>query len=195
MDERRRAESDLHKLRDDLVQANKLAVLGQVAAGVAHEINQPVAAIRTYADNADVLLDRNEPQNARKNLGLIAAMTERIGVITDELRAFSRKTSGAAQPISLEEPIAGALLLVGHRARQQRNRPIAGADIDYPRVIRQASKLAVPELRGRAFIVAAKGAGTGMQGAAAPVARPDVGSRSAGVGGRSGRGHPVIMAP
>lgn len=119
MDERRRAEADLHVLRDELVQANKLAVLGQIAAGVAHEINQPVAAIRTYADNTGIFLDREQPQKARENLSLITAMTQRIGVITDELRAFARKTTGVAQPITLEEPIAGALLLIGPRARQR----------------------------------------------------------------------------
>lgn len=119
MDERRRAQARVQTMQDELVQANKLAVLGQIAAGVAHEINQPVAAIRTYADNARVLLDRPDPEPVRKNLGVIASLTERIGVITDELRAFSRKTSGRPAPIPVREAIDGALLLVGARTRAQ----------------------------------------------------------------------------
>ncbi|HYG27651.1 MAG TPA: ATP-binding protein [Caulobacteraceae bacterium] len=119
MENRRRAQASLQAMQDELVQANKLATLGQIAAGVAHEINQPVAAIRTYADNAAVLLDRADPEPVRKNLGVIASLTERIGVITDELRAFSRKTSGRPHPVAVEEAINGALLLIGSRARQQ----------------------------------------------------------------------------
>ena len=117
VEERRRAEATLHTLQDQLVQANKLAVLGQIAAGVAHEINQPVAAIRTYADNAAIMLDRDQSQPARKNLAVIASLTERIGVITGELRAFSRRTAGAAAPVGVEQAIAGALLLMSSALR------------------------------------------------------------------------------
>jgi two-component system C4-dicarboxylate transport sensor histidine kinase DctB len=119
MDERRRAEAHVHLMQDELVQSNKLAALGQIAAGVAHEINQPVAAIRAYADNAAVFLDRADAKTARGNLSLIAGLTDRIGVITDELRAFARKTTAPAAPVAVREAIEGALLLVGPRIRQQ----------------------------------------------------------------------------
>ncbi len=81
----------LQVVQQELVQANRLAILGQVAAGVAHEINQPVATIRAYADNARVFLDAGRPAPADENLGAIAALTERIGAITEELKAFARK--------------------------------------------------------------------------------------------------------
>lgn len=119
IDERRRAEAALQDLQDELVQASKLAVLGQIAASVAHEINQPVAAIRTFADNARAFLDRAQPGPAADNLATIAALTERIGAITGELRAFARKTKGVVEPVSLRAAVDGALLLVGHRLREQ----------------------------------------------------------------------------
>ncbi|WZB63984.1 ATP-binding protein [Achromobacter xylosoxidans] len=119
MDERQRAQARLHTLQDELVQASKLALLGQVAAGVAHEINQPVAAIRSYADNAAEFLRRQDPETARENLESIASLTERIGHITGELRAFSRKASTQVAPISLGAALDGALLLVGPRAARQ----------------------------------------------------------------------------
>ena len=119
MDERRRAEAHVQLMQGELVQSNKLATLGQIAAGVAHEINQPVAAIRTYADNAAIFLDREQSAPARANLGQIASLTDRIGMITDELRSFARKTNAPPQPMRLGDAIDGALLLMGARLRQQ----------------------------------------------------------------------------
>lgn len=119
MDERQRTAARLHTLQEELVQASKLALLGQVAAGVAHEINQPVAAIRAYADNAAEFLRRHDDGSAQENLGTIAALTERIGHITGELRAFSRKAGSSVGPTSLRDCLEGALLLIGPRARRQ----------------------------------------------------------------------------
>ncbi|WGM30348.1 ATP-binding protein [Brevundimonas sp. NIBR11] len=118
IDERRRAEASREILREELVQANKLATLGQIAAGVAHEINQPVAAIRTHADTANAYLDRNDPEAARRSLVRVAELTGRIGVITDELRAFSRKSTQGNTPVSPAAAIDGALLLIGGRLRE-----------------------------------------------------------------------------
>ncbi|WP_278485557.1 sensor histidine kinase [Achromobacter insolitus] len=119
MDERQRTAARLHTMQEELVQASKLALLGQVAAGVAHEINQPVAAIRAYADNAAEFLRRQDDRAAQENLGTIAALTERIGHITGELRAFSRKAGASVGPVSLKDCLEGALLLVAPRARRQ----------------------------------------------------------------------------
>lgn len=117
VDERTRAEATLQALQDELVQANKLAVLGQISAGVAHEINQPVAAIRAYVDNARAFLERAQPLRAAANLSAIASLTERIGTITQELLTFSRKSSGKPQHVRVEDAIAGALLLMRSRFR------------------------------------------------------------------------------
>jgi two-component system C4-dicarboxylate transport sensor histidine kinase DctB len=118
IEERRRAEAGREILRDELIQANKLATLGQIAAGVAHEINQPVAAIRMHADTAVTHLDRNDGDAARRTLDRIADLTGRIGIITDELRAFSRKSTAAPSSISPAAAIDGALLLLSGRLRQ-----------------------------------------------------------------------------
>jgi two-component system C4-dicarboxylate transport sensor histidine kinase DctB len=108
-------EQKLQAVQQDLVQANRLAILGQVAAGVAHEINQPVATIRAYADNARVFLDRGQTSPAAENLENIAALTERIGSITDELKAFARKGRAAAEPTGLADVIDGAVVLLRSR--------------------------------------------------------------------------------
>jgi two-component system C4-dicarboxylate transport sensor histidine kinase DctB len=117
--ERMRTEASLRQLGDELVQANKLATMGQIAASVAHEVNQPLAAIRTYADNAAVLIDRGRTGDARENLSTIASLTDRIGVITQELRGFARRASGVVETVSLRQAIDGSLLLLDHRVRRQ----------------------------------------------------------------------------
>ena len=130
IDERRRAEASREVLREELVQANKLATLGQIAAGVAHEINQPVAAIRTHADTATAYLDRDDPEAARRSLGRVAELTGRIGVITDELRAFSRKSTQGVSAVSPAAAIDGALLLIGGRLREGGVELVRGGEAD-----------------------------------------------------------------
>ncbi len=128
IEERRRTEASLRQLGDELVQANKLATMGQIAASVAHEVNQPLAAIRTYADNAAILLERGRVPDASANLTTIASLTERIGTITQELRGFARRASGVVEPVSLRQAIDGSLLLLDHRVRRQAVR----LDLDLP---------------------------------------------------------------
>ncbi|MBY5607437.1 ATP-binding protein [Rhizobium leguminosarum] len=108
-------EQKLQAVQQDLVQANRLAILGQVAAGVAHEINQPVATIRAYADNARTFLNRGQTAPAGENLESIAALTERIGSITEELKIFARKGRGSAEPTGLKDVIEGAVMLLRSR--------------------------------------------------------------------------------
>jgi two-component system C4-dicarboxylate transport sensor histidine kinase DctB len=119
IDERRRLESIRQDLQDELIQANKLATLGQIAAGVAHEINQPIAAIRTHADSAALHLQRNDGPAAQRSLASIDGLTQRVGAITDELRAFSRKTRSETVAVGVNAAIDGALLLVGARIREK----------------------------------------------------------------------------
>jgi len=119
IEERQLAEAAREALRDELVQAGKLAALGQIAAGVAHEINQPVAAIRTQAETAVAYLERDQASKAARPLQRIGDLTERIGAITQELRAFSRKAEPKLEAVQLPQAIDGALLLLGGRLRQQ----------------------------------------------------------------------------
>lgn len=119
IDERQKVEANLQTARDELAQGNRLAMLGQISAGLAHEINQPVAAIRTYADNALAYLDRMEAEAVRLNLVTIAQLTELIGSITGELRGFSRKATGLIGPTLVRDVVACSLLMMGIKARQQ----------------------------------------------------------------------------
>lgn len=106
------------RLRDQLQQANRLATLGQITAGVGHEIRQPVAAIRILAETGERLVERGAHDEARANFSRIAALTDRIGTITDELRRFSRRGNRAPRNVPLRQVIDGALLLLRDRLAQ-----------------------------------------------------------------------------
>lgn len=89
--ERIQAERDLRKAQNELVQAGKLAALGQMSAALSHELNQPLSAVKSYADNAGAFLDRNRPDDAKANLSHISALTDRMAQISNSLRNFARK--------------------------------------------------------------------------------------------------------
>ena len=103
--------------REDLAQANRLGSIGAVTAGVAHEINQPVAAIRAFAENASKLLARDKTDAAVENLTSIVELTGKIGSITNELRRYARRGSLTIRNIELEEVIEGVDLLIGDRIK------------------------------------------------------------------------------
>lgn len=84
-------EQMLRSTQNELVQAGKLAMLGQMAAGVTHELNQPLAAIRAFADNARTFLQRGQPAQAEANLGHIGDASARMGAIIAQLKGFARK--------------------------------------------------------------------------------------------------------
>lgn len=104
-------------LREQLVQASKLATLGQITAGVAHEINQPLAAISAYAGNALALNRLGDHAQASEAIEQVSALTERIGIITRELRGFARRSSGRIESVAVEEAMTGTALLLRDRMR------------------------------------------------------------------------------
>lgn len=107
--ERTEAEAALKRAQGELVQAGKLAALGKMSAGISHELNQPLMAIRSYAENAELFFERDRPAEARENLGRIAELARRMGRIIQNLRAFARQESGPVTDVDLAGVIASAL--------------------------------------------------------------------------------------
>ena len=102
-------------LRDQLSQANRLATLGQISAGVGHEIAQPVAAMRVFAENGEKLIARGRAEEASANFREIVGLADRLGLITGELRRFSRRQPGPRRLVRIGEIVDGALLLLRDR--------------------------------------------------------------------------------
>lgn len=115
--EQRESAMRLADLKERLVQANKLSSLGQMAAGIGHEINQPLTAIGIRAQSAAKLIEAGRGVEAAAALGDISALTARMGAITGELRGFARRADGRVGKVSLRAVLDGTQLLLGDRIR------------------------------------------------------------------------------
>ncbi|MDC0012143.1 ATP-binding protein [Octadecabacter sp.] len=109
--------AELTKAQSDLVQAGKLSALGQMSAGISHELNQPLMAIRSYAENAEAFLERGKTDIAGQNLGRIAELARRMGRIIRNLRAFAKQESEGMTDVDLASVIAAVLEITQARAR------------------------------------------------------------------------------
>lgn len=111
------ANEQLQRAQKDLVQAGKLSALGQMSAGISHELNQPLMAIRTYAENAGLFLQRGQGDQAAANLARISDLARRMGRIIRNLRAFARQESGGVGDVDLAGVVEAALELSEARLR------------------------------------------------------------------------------
>ena len=118
--ERERAEQTLRYAQAELVQSGKLAAIGQMAAGVTHELNQPLAALQTFSDNAKVFLARGRIDDALDNLSTISDLVKRLGYVTSQLKGFARRSDDARKPVSVRQAFAQTMLQIRTRKNSQR---------------------------------------------------------------------------
>jgi two-component system C4-dicarboxylate transport sensor histidine kinase DctB len=110
--------TQLARTQRELVHAGKMAILGQLAAGLVHEINQPLTALRTLSDNACVLIEHGRTDEASANLWRIAQVTERLGMVVGQLKTFAHKSTQLPSPVLMRRAVSGALLLLADRLRK-----------------------------------------------------------------------------
>ena len=138
VEERRAAETLLRQTQTELIQAGKLAALGQMSAALSHEFNQPLAAVKSFARNALAYLDRGEADKVRQNVGMIDDMADRLAAISTHLRSFARRPGERTEPIRLDRAIDSALAIVEPKMRA------AGCRVD-----RQGNSAALRVLGGQ----------------------------------------------
>ncbi|MEN4947948.1 sensor histidine kinase [Pseudomonas proteolytica] len=112
--ERRQAEETLRRAQDELVQAGKLAAIGQMSTSIAHELNQPLAALRTLSGNTVRFLERGALDTASTNLKTINELIDRMGRITASLRSFARRGDDQGEA-SLAKAVDAAFQVLGSR--------------------------------------------------------------------------------
>lgn len=118
VEERRATEDRLRRTQAELVQAGKLAALGQMSAALSHEFNQPLAAVKSYAENAAAFLDRGRVEDARGNVARISSLADRMAAISKHLRNFARRPGDKTGPVPLKPVIEDALELMAARLRE-----------------------------------------------------------------------------
>ena len=122
--------AELRAAQDDLVHAGKLAALGQMSAGIVHELNQPLAALQTAADNAILLVDRGSIGDARGNLTRIGELVRRLGRLTSQLRIFAYKSSSPLDVVSIEHAVAESLKILAARVKEGGVAVVSDIDAD-----------------------------------------------------------------
>ena len=113
--ERNEAQLALARAQDDLVQASKLSALGQLSAGISHELNQPLMAVQSFAENGVKFLERDKPERAAENLTRISDMADRMGRIIKNLRAFSKQETVQQVQVDVGAVIGSVLELTQTR--------------------------------------------------------------------------------
>lgn len=118
------------ELKERLVQVNRLSTLGQIAAGVGHEINQPLTAIGIRPQTGRKLIDKGRVDEAARVFDELGALVARAGAITGELLRFARRSRGEVSSVAMSQVFDGVQLLLGDRLRSTNTKFVAsGADV------------------------------------------------------------------
>ena len=115
--ERQRVERTLEEAEQSLAQSQKLAALGEMSAAVSHELNQPLAAMKTYLAGARLLLQRKRVDEAASSFQRIDDLIERMGAITRQLKSYARKGGEAFEPVDLRDALKGAMTMMEPQLR------------------------------------------------------------------------------
>lgn len=118
--ERRRVQENLAQAEQTLQQSSKLAVLGEMSAAVSHELNQPLAAMKTYLAGARMLMTRNRPDEALTSFQRIDDLIERMGAITRQLKSYARQSGDVFSPVNMADAVGSALAMMEPQLRSRK---------------------------------------------------------------------------
>jgi len=115
--QRQQAQVQVENMQEELIQSEKLAVIGSMSAGINHEINQPLTALRSYSQNALAYQERNMTDKVKNNLSLIVGLVDRLSDIVSQFNSFSKKSTGISSAVDVEASIQAAMSIIKHQAK------------------------------------------------------------------------------
>ncbi|WP_121061925.1 sensor histidine kinase [Chachezhania antarctica] len=115
--ERERVQETLAVTEQSLAQSSKLAALGEMAAAISHELNQPLAAMKTYLAGAKLLIRRNRTEEALAAFGRLDSLIERMGAITRQLKTYARKGGNTLTPVNVGAALSSSLSMMEPQLR------------------------------------------------------------------------------
>ncbi|WP_410218665.1 ATP-binding protein [Paracoccus sp. (in: a-proteobacteria)] len=139
--ERERVQKELRVAEQTMQQSSKLAALGEMSAGVSHELNQPLAAMKTYLAGARLLLQRARPEEALSSFQRIDDLIDRMGAITRQLKSYARKGGEAVEPVDLRAAVSSALTMMEPQLRSRTIRIIRSVPRDRVMVLADRIRL------------------------------------------------------
>ena len=117
--ERKKVEKDLEVAEQTVAQTSKLAALGEMSAAVSHELNQPLAAMKTYLAGVRLLISRERPDEAVVAVQRIDSLIERMGAITKQLKSYARKGKDSLEPVDMKDAVLSSLSMMEPQLRQR----------------------------------------------------------------------------
>jgi two-component system C4-dicarboxylate transport sensor histidine kinase DctB len=119
IEERRNVEKNLREAQDELIQSAKLAGIGQMSTALAHEYNQPLTAIRSYADNTSTFIEKDDSISAIENLQRITLLVDKMAALTSTLRRFAHKSTHEYEYFSVDSVMDELIILLSPQAKKQ----------------------------------------------------------------------------
>jgi two-component system C4-dicarboxylate transport sensor histidine kinase DctB len=116
---RERVQENLAVAEQTIAQSSKLAALGEMSAAISHELNQPLAAMKTYLAGAKLLLRRNRTEEALSSFQRVDGLIERMSAITKQLKSYARKGGEELQSVDLGASISATLSMMEPQLRQR----------------------------------------------------------------------------
>lgn len=116
--QRKKTQLELNAMQEELIQAAKLAVVGNMSASINHEINQPLTAIKSYSQNALKYQERDMQDKVKGNLVHIIDLTDRLANIVSQFKSFTKKSSGVQAPVLVQKSISETLAIIKHQAQK-----------------------------------------------------------------------------